>query len=293
MRCSLRVMITVNYKKTCAGINRMACTYAVAKKGDEHMGKKKAVRSVPAQIVIGSAADLGLMLALTAILAAGVVLAGCGATNSAASSTVASATSTASSEVEKTEVQPMQGISLSDPLADGTYHISFEKDKVWVGERKNSINDAIVYDYDRYTAEEIEALSEGDTIVTHLDGTENTTVLSVESIERKNDYVAINGGMEEGGIDLCKEEDHYRTLTWDDFPAYYEVGVAKQLIMADDIELSDGAADFEADPVIAKGDRAVCDAMSNEEDIYGWNAGNTTVTIQNGEITHVDRIWVP
>ena len=82
-------------------------------------------------------------------------------------------------------------------------------------------------------------------------------------------------------------------MTWDDFPAYYEVGVVKQLIMADDIELSDGAADFEADPVIAKGDRAVCDAMRNEEDIYGWNAGNTTVTIQNGEITRVDRIWVP
>ena len=75
------------------------------------------------------------MMALTAILAAGVVLAGCGATNSAASSTVVSATSTASSEAEKTEVQPMQGISRSDPLADGTYHISFEKDKVWVGER--------------------------------------------------------------------------------------------------------------------------------------------------------------
>ena len=45
--------------------------------------------------------------------------------------------------------------------------------------------------------------------------------------------------------------------------------------------------------MIAKGDRAVCDAMRNEEDIYGWNAGNTTVTIQNGEITHVDRVWVP
>ena len=233
------------------------------------------------------------MMALTAIQAVGVVLAGCGATNSAASSTVASATSTASSEVEKTEVQPMQGISLSDPLADGTYHISFEKDKVWVGERKNSINDAIVYDYDRYTAPEIEALSEGDTIVTHLNGTEETTALTVESIERENNYVTINGGIEEGGIDLCKEEDHYRTLTWDDFPAYYEVGVVKQLVMADDIELSDGAADFGADPVMVKGDRAVCDAMSSEEDVYGWNAGNTTVTIQNGEMTHVDRIWVP
>ena len=227
------------------------------------------------------------------LLALGITMAGCGAPGSTAGSAAASTTSTTSSEAQKTEVQPMQGVLLSEPLPDGTYHISFESDKVWVGERKNTINDAVVYDYDRYTAPEIEALREGDTIATHLNGTEEITALTVESIERENDYVTINGGIEEGGIDLCKEDDYYRTLTWDDFPVYYEVGVAKQLVMADDIELSDGAADFEADPVIVKGDRAVCDAMSNEEDGYGWNAGNTTVTIQNGEMTHVDRIWVP
>lgn len=230
---------------------------------------------------------------LAAALAVGVGLAGCGASGSTASSPADSAASAVSSETQTTEVQPMQGVSLRDSLADGTYHISFERDNVGVGERKNTINDAVVYDYDRYTSAEIEALSEGDTIATHLDGTENTTVLTVERIERKDDYVTINGGMEEGGIDLCKEDDHYRTLTWDDYPAYYEVGVVKQLVMADDIELSDGAADFEADPVIVKGDRAVCDAMSSEEDVYGWNAGNTTVTIQDGEMTHIDRIWVP
>ena len=230
---------------------------------------------------------------LTVLLALGITMAGCGTPGSTAGSAAASATSTTSSEAQKTEVQPMQGVLLSDPLSDGTYHISFESDKVGVGERRNTINDAVVYDYDRYTAPEIEALREGDTIATHLNGTEEITALTVESIERENNYVTINGGIEEGGIDLCKEDDHYRTLTWDDFPAYYEVGVAKQLVMADDIELSDGAADFEADPVIVKGDRAVCDAMSNEEDGYGWNAGNTTVTIQNGEVTHVDRIWVP
>ena len=230
---------------------------------------------------------------LTVLLALGITMAGCGTSGSTAGSAAASTTSTTSSEAQKTEVQPMQGVLLSEPLPDGTYHISFESDKVWVGERKNTINDAVVYDYDRYTAPEIEALSEGDTIATHLNGTEEITALTVESVERENNYVTINGGIEEGGIDLCKEDDHYRTLTWDDFPVYYEVGVAKQLVMADDIELSDGAADFEADPVIVKGDRAVCDAMSNEEDGYGWNAGNTTVTIQNGEMTHVDRIWVP
>lgn len=230
---------------------------------------------------------------LAVLLALGITMAGCGTPGSTAGSAAASTTSTTSSEAQKTEVQPMQGVLLSDPLSDGTYHISFESDKVWVGERKNTINDAVVYDYDRYTAPEIEALREGDTIATHLNGTEEITALTVESVERENNYVTINGGIEEGGIDLCKEDDHYRTLTWDDFPVYYEVGVAKQLVMADDIELSDGAADFEADPVIVKGDRAVCDAMSNEEDGYGWNAGNTTVTIQNGEMTHVDRIWVP
>lgn len=230
---------------------------------------------------------------LTVLLALGITMVGCGTPGSTAGSAAASTTSTTSSEAQKTEVQPMQGVLLSDPLSDGTYHISFESDKVGVDERKNTINDAVVYDYDRYTAPEIEALREGDTIATHLNGTEEITALTVESIERENNYVTINGGIEEGGIDLCKEDDHYRTLTWDDFPVYYEVGVAKQLVMADDIELSDGAADFEADPVIVKGDRAVCDAMSNEEDGYGWNAGNTTVTIQNGEMTHVDRIWVP
>ena len=208
---------------------------------------------------------------LAVLLALGITMAGCGASGSTEGSTAASATSTTSSETQEAQ----------------------KTDKVWVGERKNTINDAVVYDYDRYTAPEIEALSEGDTIATHLNGTEEITALTVESVERENNYVTINGGIEEGGIDLCKEDDHYRTLTWDDFPVYYEVGVAKQLVMADDIELSDGAADFEADPVIVKGDRAVCDAMSNEEDGYGWNAGNTTVTIQNGEMTHVDRIWVP
>lgn len=230
---------------------------------------------------------------LTVLLALGITMVGCGTPGSTAGSAAASTTSTTSSEAQKTGVQPMQGVLLSDPLSDGTYHISFESDKVGVGERRNTINDAVVYDYDRYTAPEIEALREGDTIATHLNGTEEITVLTVESVERENNYVTINGGIEEGGIDLCKEDDHYRTLTWDDFPVYYEVGVAKQLVMADDIELSDGAADFEADPVIVKGDQAVCDAMSNEEDGYGWNAGNTTVTIQNGEVTHADRIWVP
>ena len=161
------------------------------------------------------------IVTLTVLLAIGITMVVCGASSSTAGSTAASTASTTSSEAQKTEVHPMQGVLLSDPLSDGTYHISFESDKVWVGERKNTINNAVVYDYDRYTAADIEALSEGDTIITHLNGTEEITVLTVESVERENNYVTINGGIEEGGIDLCKEDDHYWPLTSDDFPPYY------------------------------------------------------------------------
>ena len=45
---------------------------------------------------------------------------------------------------------------------------------------------------------------------------------------RKNDeyhLVSINGGMEEQyGLDLLLDDDTYRTMTFDDYPVYYEMG---------------------------------------------------------------------
>lgn len=56
------------------GIKAVEWTYAVAK-GGERMARKKGVRSIPAQLAIGSAADLGFLLVLTAIASA-LVLSG-------------------------------------------------------------------------------------------------------------------------------------------------------------------------------------------------------------------------
>ena len=85
----------------------------------------------------------------TVLLALGITMAGCGASSSTAVSTAASTPSTISSEAQEaqiTDVQPMQGVLLSDPLSDGTYHISFESDKEWYGERKNNINNTVLYE---------------------------------------------------------------------------------------------------------------------------------------------------
>ena len=229
----------------------------------------------------------------TVLLALGITMAGCGASSSTAGSTAASTPSTTSSEAQeaqKTEVQPMQGVLLSDPLSDGTYHISFESDKVWVGERKNTINDAVVYDYDRYTAPEIEALSEGDTIATHLNGTEEITALTVESVERENNYVTINGGIEEGGVDLWRSGDIYRTVTYDDYPVYYMMG---ELVLPvdDSVTLSDSSASVDAVPVETNGAIEVGKAVSEDKD--NWTPYNTTVFTKDGVVGNILRIWVP
>ena len=78
----------------------------------------------------------------------------------------------------------------------------------------------------------------------------------------------------------------------DDFPAYYELEWLSNLLWQT-ISNYRTVQQTLSRPSDRSGDLTVCDAMSNEEDAYGWNAGNTTVTIQNGEITLADRIWVP
>ena len=230
------------------------------------------------------------IVTLTVLLAIGITMVGCGASSSTAGSTAASTASTTSSEAQKTEVHPMQGVLLSDPLSDGTYHISFESDKVWVGERKNTINNAVVYDYDRYTAADIEALSEGDTIITHLNGTEEITALTVESVERENNYVTINGGIEAGGVELTLDHDVYRTVTFDDYPVYYEMGEVT-LPLAGGVTLSDSSADPQASAVETDGADAVAEAVNAEPD--GWMPNNTLVFTEDGTISSIVRIWVP
>ena len=237
---------------------------------------------------------MNLKYKILAVLAAGIALTACGSSGAPASTPASSAVPASSHVAEEGVTEPINMLTWTLDDLDREDTVTFIPAEITSGVQDGSLT-AKIFSYDLYKKEDIENLSVGDKITLHEEGAawNQFVTVAVESIERENNYVTINGGIEEGGIDLCKEEDHYRTLTWDDFPAYYEVGVVKQLVMADDIELSDGAADFGADPVMVKGDRAVCDAMSSEEDVYGWNAGNTTVTIQNGEMTHVDRIWVP
>ena len=141
-------------------------------------------------------------------------------------------------------------------------------------------------------AEDVDALDVGSVFSTHLDGAVEAQNVTVEKIEKneENGTVSINGGIEEGGVDLWRSGDIYRTVTYDDYPVYYMMG---ELVLPvdDSVTLSDSSASVDAVPVETNGAIEVGKAVS--EDKGNWTLYNTTVFTKDGVVSNILRIWVP
>ena len=153
---------------------------------------------------------------------------------------------------------------------------------------------AKVFSYDLYKKEEVEDLAVGDKITFHEEGTawNQYVTAEVSSVEKNDQYdiVTINGGAEQGGVDLLLDGDTYRTMTFDDYPVYYEMG-EKTLPLAENVVLKDSSADPQAEAVETTGADAVAAAINADPD--HWTVYNTTLVVQGGRILEVRRIWVP
>ena len=234
---------------------------------------------------------------LTALLTIGITMAGCGASSSTAGSTAASnSVVPASSRVqEEGVVEPISGFTIED-ATETPNTITFVSADI-ASEVKDGKVTARIYSYDTYEKADIDALKVGDKIRLHVEYMTGNQYAEVEvtSIEKNDDYhtVTINGGMEqEGGLDLVLMEgsEYYRTMTFDDYPVYYEVGET-ELTLADDVKLKDSSADPQAEAVETTGADAVAAAINADPD--HWTVYNTTLTVQEGKILEVRRIWVP
>ena len=235
------------------------------------------------------------ILAVSAILAAAMALSACGGSNagSAGSTASSAASSLASSAAASSEAASQTGDIL--PVAQGTL------EEMKTGSYKFAANILAVkdgqmtmgiYSYDAYAKEDIDGLQVGDVIEVHDQGDTAVTKMTVESLETNaaTGYVTINGGVEEGGLELTMDHDVYRTLTFDDYPVYYEVGELT-LPLSENVTLSDSSADVQASPVESDGVDAVTEAIRADPDY--WTCNNTTVFTQDGVITSINRIWVP
>ena len=232
------------------------------------------------------------VLAVTAILAVGI-LAGCGSSNSTAGSAASAPasgveSSAASSEAagEMGDVLPIDAGDLNE-IKTGSYKFAASITKVADGQATLS-----VYGYDSYLPEDIDALQEGSVLRIHDQGDTTVTKLTVTSIDRDadNGYVTINDGIEAGGVELTLDHDVYRTVTFDDYPVYYMMG---ELVLPvdDSVTLSDSSASVDAVPVETSGTIEVGKAVSEDKD--NWTPYNTTVFTKDGVVSNILRIWVP
>ena len=176
--------------------------------------------------------DKKLML-LAGVLALGM-LAGCSSASAASAASGMAGSMPAASEVEEvsSEVRVLpgeEGVMMPidqgslEEMQTGSYKFAANISSVDAKKRQMTLT---VYGYDAYRAEDVDALDVGSVFSTHLDGAVEAQNVTVEKIEKNEDNgtVSINGGIEEGGVDLWRSGDIYRTVTYDDYPVYYMMG---------------------------------------------------------------------
>lgn len=237
---------------------------------------------------------MNLKYKILAVLAAGIALTACGSSGTPASTPASSAVPASSHVAEEGVTEPINMLTWTLDDLDDTQTTTFVSASITSGVQNGKLT-AKVFGYDIYKKEEIENLAVGDKITFHEEGAawNQFVTVAVESIEKNDQYhlVTINGGMEEQyGLDLKLEDDAYRTMTFDDYPVYYEMG-EKTMPLAEDVVLKDSSADPQAEAVETTGADAVAAAINADPD--NWTVYNTTLVVQGGKVQEVRRIWVP
>lgn len=234
------------------------------------------------------------ILPLTVLLAVGIALTACGSSGTAASTPASSAVPASSHVAEEGVTEPINMLTWTLDDLDREDTVTFIPAEITSGVQGGNLT-AKIFSYDLYKKEDVEKLAVGDKITFHEEGAawNQFVTVAVKSIEKNDQYhlATINGGMEQpGGLDLKLEDDAYRTMTFDDYPVYYEMG-EKTLPLAEDVVLKDSSADPQAEEMETTGASAVAAAINADPD--NWTTYNTTLVVQGGKVLEVRRIWVP
>ena len=232
---------------------------------------------------------LAILLALSVL-----ALSACAAkqVNSDTQKDVSAETAAPSADPEQTEdaqqsaqeakrVEPLPETLDVNALTDATVAASFGAEDISEKDGKTQIT-LTVYDYDVYDMVDVAQLAVGDTIV--VDGKD----MVVTSREDKDGFVTINGGLEQGGVDLTSDDSGvYYAVGMDDVKSYHELGRIT-VPVAEGFVLTDNADPEHPDETYAASDLAKLAASEP-----GFTANNTQATIEHGELTVLARSYTP
>ena len=182
---------------------------------------------------------------------------------------------------EAKRIEPLPESFDVNALTDATVAASFGAEDISEKDGKTEIN-LTVYDYDVYDMVDISQLTVGDTIV--VDGTD----MVVTSREDTDGFVTINGGLEQGGVDLTSDDSGvYYAVGLDDAKSYHELGKIT-VPVAEGFILTDNSDPEHPDETYVASDLA---KLAGEG--VGFNANNTQATIEHGELTVLARSYTP
>ena len=192
----------------------------------------------------------------------------------------------ASSDAEQEEpaavVHPLPDTTMEN-LNDAILSISLEEGGAYVDDTGKMQMDVKIYTYDRYDMVDISNLKVGDTLVTHAGEIEITAMARSES-----GIIRINGGLEEGGLDLVTDDSGIFFETgFNDAKNWYEVGEATIRVSADFLG-HDNSDPEQGEALIYPGDFLV-GAVTD----YNFTPYNTTIRVEGGQIVEMNRMYTP
>ena len=170
-------------------------------------------------------------------------------------------------------------------LADGIYHVAFNRGDVLGGASGVFMNAVHVFSEDVYDIVEVNTLAVCDTLVV---GGESYPVTGVEN---QDGSVLVNGGLDAGGFTLVAEDESncFKVRGYNDLTSYTERGVTT-LTVDPSATFTDGW-NIEAEPVVTNYDGIVAAMQASENDSF--TEDNTTVRVEGGRVVEINRIYVP
>lgn len=243
------------------------------------------------------------ILAVCALAMTMLVLAGCASSKSGSAQEEAPSTSAVVTEaptettavpttVPTTEAAPTAAPKTVSPLPSGidmahldncSVAVSFDEGDAYVDDTGKMQLKVKVYAYDVYDAVDISTLQVGDQLTICR---QDVKVTSLE----KDEYgaVIINGGPENGGYRLVSgEESGFHAMGLNDTKAYYELGEAAIPVSVDFV--------FEDSSDLEKGTCTYYpgDFLTDAGIVYHFVPDNTTITIQDGYVIGMQRVYIP
>lgn len=180
-------------------------------------------------------------------------------------------------------VKPLPASYEVDKLQDATVPVSFSSKDISWESGKLSME---VFSEDLYDAVAVSLLKKGDTVV--YDG----KPVVVNNIERKDKYVTVNGGIEEGGAELTANQGGtYRGSQMDDHSTYTSLGKVTLPLAKDFVLIDCGENPTDPSDTVRSGQKEYLEKVPEYK--RDFNMLNTRVRIEKGIVVEINRHWIP